>query len=176
MELTTTTPNTLITTYVEMNHRSQFNPSFIHASHIRIEEMHTVDLAFYRFMYGSVGEKLRWRDRLIMPNAELHAQLSKSSTHIFTLYVSGVPAGYIELANEKGNCEVAYFGLREEFWGRGYGKHLLSFGIQKAWDLGAHRIWLHTCNLDSPHALSNYLKRGFSISNEVHEPMPDIYQ
>ena len=27
--------------------------------------------------------------------------------------------------------------------------------------LGARRVWLHTCTLDNPAALPNYLKRGF---------------
>ena len=28
--------------------------------------------------------------------------------------------------------------------------------------MGAKRVWLHTCTLDNPAALPNYLKRGFT--------------
>jgi GNAT superfamily N-acetyltransferase len=48
-----------------------------------------------------------------------------------------------------------------EFLGRGLGKHLLTQAVQTAWGLGAARVWLHTCTLDDPAALPNYLARGF---------------
>ena len=38
--------------------------------------------------------------------------------------------------------------------------------------MGAQRVWLHTCNLDGPHALANYQKRGFRIYDVVEEPCP----
>ena len=34
-------------------------------------------------------------------------------------------------------------------------------GTTEAWELGANRVWLHTCTLDSPRALPNYRARGF---------------
>ncbi len=71
-------------------------------------------------------------------------------------------AGYFELRNcEDGSVEIAYFGLLPEFLGRGLGKHLLTCATEQAWADGANRVWLHTCTLDDPAALPNYLKRGF---------------
>ena len=58
--------------------------------------------------------------------------------------------------------EIAYFGLRPEFFGRGIGKAMLTRAAEEAWSLGATRVWLHTCTLDSAHALPNYLARGFT--------------
>ena len=58
--------------------------------------------------------------------------------------------------------EIAYFGLRPEFFGRGIGKAMLTRAAEEAWALGAKRVWLHTCTLDSTHALPNYLARGFT--------------
>jgi hypothetical protein len=52
----------------------------------------------------------------------------------------------------------------------------LSYGIEKAWEDGAKRVWVHTCNLDGPHALDNYTKRGFSVYDEHRQPMPNRYQ
>jgi GNAT superfamily N-acetyltransferase len=57
--------------------------------------------------------------------------------------------------------EIAYFGLLPEFMGRGWGKYLLSEAARQAWRAGATRVWLHTCTLDHPAALPNYLRRGF---------------
>jgi GNAT superfamily N-acetyltransferase len=170
-----TAPNTLITTYLEMTTRQQFSPSFIRNSELRIERVNTVDVQFYRYLYQSVGEKLRWRDRLIMSTSELREILSKATTHVYVLYVSGVPAGYVELDEQGDSTEIAYFGLREEYHGRGLGKHLLSFGIQQAWELGAQRVFVHTCNLDGPFALENYQKRGFRVYQQHSEPMPERY-
>jgi hypothetical protein len=41
------------------------------------------------------------------------------------------------------------------------GGSLLTHAVEEAWKLGAGRVWLHTCTLDSPHALPNYRARGF---------------
>jgi GNAT superfamily N-acetyltransferase len=74
----------------------------------------------------------------------------------------GGPAGYFELReHDDASVEIAYFGLLPDFIGRGWGKYLLTRAVQIAWDLGATRVWLHTCTLDHPAALPNYLKRGF---------------
>ena len=59
------------------------------------------------------------------------------------------------------SVEVAYFGLVPEALGRGLGKHLLSCAVRDAWALGPARVWLHTCTLDHPNALPNYVARGF---------------
>ncbi|MEM9952670.1 MAG: GNAT family N-acetyltransferase [Chloroflexota bacterium] len=171
-----TAPNTLITTYLEMTNPRQFQPSFKQTDSVRVERMEEVDLGFYRYLYKSVGEDYRWRDRLVMSKSELRAVLESNKTHVFVLYVHGAPVGYVELNQQGKSTEIAYFGLRKEYHGRGLGKHLLSYGIQKAWELGAERIWLHTCNLDGTHALSNYRKRGFQQYKEEREPMPELYQ
>jgi GNAT superfamily N-acetyltransferase len=71
-------------------------------------------------------------------------------------------AGYFELRKcEDGSIEIAYFGLMPQFIGRGLGKHLLTRAVEQAWAARANRVWLHTCTLDDPAALPNYLKRGF---------------
>jgi len=64
--------------------------------------------------------------------------------------------------HDDGSVEIAYFGLRPEFIGRGIGKAMLTRAADEAWALGADRVWLHTCTLDSAHALPNYLARGFT--------------
>lgn len=171
------TPKTLITTYLEMTNPEKLESGIQSAHDVRVERMNSVDLGFYRYLYQSVGENYRWRDRLIMPNSELREILSSSKTHVYVLYVSGAPAGYVELHQEGNSTEVAYFGLRGEYHGRGLGKFLLNYGLQKAWELeSTRRVWVHTCNLDGIHALENYKKRGFKIYQEEHEPMPELYQ
>lgn len=168
-------PDTLVTTYVEMTTPAAFRPAYSSDQGIEIVRMETPDVGFYRFLYRSVGEQWAWRDRMLLSDRELQHILSSPTTSVYVLYADGVPAGYFELARQGRSTEIAYFGLRSAFMGRGLGKHLLSYAIAQAWSEGTRRVWLHTCNLDSPHALDNYLKRGFSVYDVQQEPMPERY-
>jgi GNAT superfamily N-acetyltransferase len=169
-------PEVLITTYLHMTDRTQFIPATRDdLDGVLMLPMESPDVRFYKFLYSAVGEMWRWRDRLIMPEEELLAAISSPDTSIHVLYVRGVPAGYVELVKQRETTEIAYFGLRPEYMGQGLGKHLLSCGIQRAWDDGARRVWVHTCNLDGPYALPNYLKRGFTIYETRTQPMPERY-
>jgi GNAT superfamily N-acetyltransferase len=169
------TPGRLITTYLEMTSPGQLRAGYLDTPGIELRPEVFTDPAAYRELYSSVGEHWNWRDRLIMPDSELIAALSKAD--ISVLYVDGETAGYIELMNDgAGDYKVAYFGLRPAYFGRGLGKHLLSYGVQRAWDSGAKRVWLHTCNLDGPAALANYLARGFIVTRVEDEPMPERYK
>ena len=166
----------LITTYLEMTSQVDFAPAYVQAADIEIVKMEMPDLGFYKFLYQSVGEEWAWRDRLVMSNAELREVLTSPDTQVHVLYVSGSPGGYVELfRHHDRSVEIVYFGLRRDYMGRGLGKHLLSYGVARAWDMDANRVWLHTCNLDGPHALANYQKRGFRIYNVVEEPLPERY-
>ncbi len=166
---------TLITTYLQMTTPDALRPAYVDDPAVRIDPMQPPDTEFYLFLYRSIGEKWLWRDRLLMPISELDALLHAPNRQIHVMYVGGVPAGYIELIAEDGAVEVDYFGLREPFIGRSLGKHLLSYGLSLAWAMQPTRVWLHTCNLDSPLAIKNYVARGFSIYDEKREPMPARY-
>lgn len=166
----------LVTTYLEMRDRTQFAPAYLDdRTGLTIMSMDQPDVEFYLFLYKSVGEQWHWLDRLELSKPDLEAKLLEPGTRVHILYVEGSPAGYIELVQGKRSTNIAYFGLRSGYMGRGLGKHLLSYGIDCAWDGGAKRLWVHTCNLDSPYALSNYLKRGFKIYQSYEDPMPEKY-
>lgn len=168
-------PDRLITTYLEMTAQEQLRTAHLDQPGIEVRPMTYTDPTAYRALYSSVGEAWNWRDRLLMPDDDLIAALAKAD--ISVLFVDGETAGYIELADDgSGDTEVAYFGLRPAYFGRGLGKHLLSYGVQRAWDRGAKRVWLHTCNLDGPSALANYLARGFTVTRIEDEPMPERYK
>ncbi len=169
-------PEMLVITYLQMTNRQQFTPAYTERDGVRILPLNIPDVKFYRFLYRSVGESWRWRDRLVMTDAELEAALAQPGTTIHVLYVGGIPAGYVELVNQGQETELAYFGLRPAYQGMGLGKHLLSYGIERAWDANIRRLWLHTCNLDSPRALDNYVKRGFQVYKVHRQPMPERYQ
>ena len=63
----------------------------------------------------------------------------------------------------KKNCEIAYFGILKEHYGKKYGGFLLSESIKNSFIEGIERVWLHTCSLDHEFALKNYQARGMKI-------------
>lgn len=117
--------------------------------------------SFYRYLYSEVGRFYHWTDRLPWTDQEIRAHLARPEISLWTMYSEGSPAGYFELERHSdGSTEIAYFGLIQEFLRRGLGRRLLTDAVERAWADGANRVWLHTCTLDDPAALPNYLKRG----------------
>ncbi|SVE42104.1 uncharacterized protein METZ01_LOCUS494958, partial [marine metagenome] len=55
-------------------------------------------------------------------------------------------AGYFEqiFHKEKLDCEIAYFGILEDYFGNKLGGYLLSEAIKKSFRFGAKRVWVHT--------------------------------
>ena len=164
----------VIRTYLEIPTREQFKPAYIEDINLAIMQMGEPLPDFYRFLYGTVGRDYHWIDRLPWTDQHLDKYLSQPALSIWVAYYRGTPAGYIELLRESGEpgTEVVYFGLIPRFHGRGLGKHLLSFGVQKAFDENPERVWVNTCTLDGPYALANYRKRGFVPYKQVEEPGP----
>lgn len=124
-------------------------------------------VAFYRFLYDAVGRDYHWLSRRKLSDAELAAILNDSLDEVHVLFVEGTPAGFAELDRRvEGEIELVQFGLMPEFIGRGLGKWFLQWTIDKAWSAHPKRFWLHTCTLDHPVALPNYLKAGFTVYRE----------
>jgi GNAT superfamily N-acetyltransferase len=149
-------------TYLQLGSQGQLNASCIDDARIRIERVAQCPASFYRYLYREVGRFYHWIDRLPWTDDEIRAHLARPEITLWVMYPEAAPAGYFELErHDDGSVEIAYFGLLQEFLGRGLGKHLLSAAVAQAWTDGANRVWLHTCTLDDPAALPNYLKRGF---------------
>jgi GNAT superfamily N-acetyltransferase len=117
-----------------------------------------------RFFYTAVGARWTWYTRLPWSRAQWLAYLDRPELETWVAYVSGTPAGYFELERQAGDSvEIAYFGLLPSFIGKGIGGRLLTVAVERAWAMGAKRVWLHTCDLDHPRALANYQARGFTV-------------
>jgi GNAT superfamily N-acetyltransferase len=150
-------------TYLEMRNPSQLSPASRPVSGYRVERVLDCPPSFWRFLYTEVGRDHRWVDRLPWSADEIRAYLADPSVSLWLMTVWGAPAGYFELRRDAENgVEIVYFGVLKEFNGRGFGGHLLTQAVQRAWEAGAARVWVHTNTLDHPSALPNYLKRGFS--------------
>ncbi len=148
-------------TYLEMTEPPE-GPDTAWGVTERVERVTACPPSFYRFLYAEVGRAYHWLDRASWSDDQIRAHVASPGVELLVLYVAGAPAGYCELAHhEDESIEIAYFGLLPEFQGRGLGRRFLEWAIRRAWGHGARRLWLHTCSLDGPGALPNYLARGF---------------
>lgn len=154
-------------TYLQLTDAGQLNAAHLDRGRAEVVQVHDCPASFYRYLYAEVGRLYHWTDRLPWTDTEIRAHLARPEITLWLMVVEGAPAGYFELeCHADGSTEVAYFGLLQEFLGRGLGKHLLTEAVTHAWQQGANRVWLHTCTLDDPAALPNYLKRGFKPFKE----------
>jgi GNAT superfamily N-acetyltransferase len=158
-------------TYLEMLSPDELRPATLAEPAPRIERIEHCSVEFFRFLYRQVGEAYHWTDRLRWGDERIRAHLATPGVSLWVMSWEGAAAGYFELReHEDRSAEIAYFGLLPEFIGRGWGKFLLTQAAHAAWQLGPTRVWLHTCTLDHPAALPNYLRRGFRPTRkEVYE-------
>lgn len=143
---------------------------------VRVERALPCPSAFYRFLYEEVGRAFKWVDRLRWPDDQLAAHLADPAVAIWVALEGAVPVGYFELVRHPdASVEIAYFGLMPWAIGRGLGGWLLEVAIAEAWGGEPSRVWLHTCTLDHPAALPNYLKRGFTITHreQIVQEVPE---
>jgi GNAT superfamily N-acetyltransferase len=155
-----------VRTYLEMTEPPHERRPFPDSS-CRLERMRSCPASFYRYLYAEVGRPWHWLERLPWSDELIRAHLSQKGLEIWALYCEGSPAGFAELKRDSDfNVELAYFGLLPEFIGRRLGGAFLGAVLAEAWRPGTVRVWLHTCTLDHPGALSNYLARGFRTYDE----------
>ena len=171
-------------TYLELTDPNAFHPSWTGVARVRVDRVEGCPPSFFRYLYEEVGRGYGWVDRLSWTDEAIARHLADPAVTLWVMTVANAPAGYFELRQEwhaepaadatrsmapravsasdaGGSVEIAYFGLLPEFVGRSLGGHLLSVAVERAFESGARRIWLHTCTKDNPSALPNDLKRGF---------------
>ncbi len=159
----------VVRTHLELSGLDALRPATCPDPRARVERIEGCPPSFFRYLYAEVGRQYHWTDRLGWSDEQHVARLADPDVSLHVLTVAGAPAGYFELErHEDGSVDVAFFGLLPEFVGRGLGKYLLTCAAEAGFALGADRVRLHTCTLDSPAALPNYLARGF---RKVREEM-----
>lgn len=155
-------------TYLEMRSPDDLAAADTGERDLRLEPLAWCPASFYRYLYTEVGRAYRWHDRAHWSDPQIRTHLARDEVTVWLLTRGGAPAGYFELERHDADnsVEIAYFGLLPEAIGRGLGRWLLTEAVRKAWTLGPERVWVHTCTLDHPAALPNYLARGFRVVRE----------
>ena len=131
-------------------------------------------LAFYRFLYETVGEPWLWWERRELSDDELLAIVHDPLVEIYVLNVDGAPAGFFELDRRSPpDIELALFGLVPDFIGKKLGVYLLTSAIDIAWSYSPRRLILHTNSLDHPRALPLYQRLGFKPYKQISRLIDD---
>jgi GNAT superfamily N-acetyltransferase len=163
-------PRKVVRTYLEMRSPGELRPGPVPSPAPQVERLSQCSVELFRYLYEKVGQAHRWTDRLSWSDEAVRQHLDTPGVSMWLMSWEGLPAGYFELReHEDDSVEIAYFGLLPDFIGRGWGKYLLTRAVESAWQVGVQRVWLHTCTLDHPAALPNYLKRGFRrVREEIY--------
>jgi len=148
--------------YLEINSINELKPKRTLLDDFTLFEAEKNNFDLNKFFYKQIGKKHQWVDRLIWQDKNWIEYVSNKNLKTFILQKNNDFVGYFELLFNKNECEIAYFGILEEFIGNGYGGFLLSEAIRIGFN-NANRIWVHTCSLDHPNAIENYKSRGMKV-------------
>jgi GNAT superfamily N-acetyltransferase len=164
-------------TYLELRDPADLRPARPLPPGATVQRIGDGAVGTFRALYERVGERWHWRDRLAWSDERLAEHLGRPDVELWVLWArpgeegDDGAAGFFELERHPdASVEIVYFGLAEPFIGQGLGGALLAAAVERAWAMGASRVWLHTCTLDAPQALPNYEARGFRrYRDEVYE-------
>ncbi|MDE2008057.1 MAG: GNAT family N-acetyltransferase [Rhodospirillales bacterium] len=127
-------------------------------------------VAFYRYLYNTVGADYVWWLRRTMPDGDLATLLGDPLVSIHVLYRNGEPAGFFELDSRYWpDVNLSYFGLLPWAVGSGVGYAFLRQAVDAVWRQGARGMTVNTCTADHPRALPSYLRAGFRPLRQVRE-------
>lgn len=114
-------------------------------------------------MYARVGEPWLWVDRAQWSVHQWQEWVRTPGFVQWLVFVDDDLVGYAEFVTEEpGTVRIAFFGLLPSHVGRGLGGWWLEQVLALAWQQPTvSQVTLHTCELDHPAALPNYLSRGF---------------
>lgn len=136
-------------------------PMGVHMALMRAENMPS---HFYRYLYEQVGKKHHWQARREMTDEALVALLNHEDTFIHVLYIAGCPAGFAEIsfAALPQAAEIVYFGLIQDYQGRGLSRFFFHETVRAAWEREPEKLKIQTNTFDNPRALRLYQSAGFS--------------
>ena len=124
-----------------------------------------INFQLNKFFYKNIGKKHKWVDRLSWSEKSWINYVEDRQVKTYVLREKEDPVGYFEqiFHIEKKSCEIAYFGILKEYYGKKYGGYLLTEAIKNSFIDGIEKVWVHTCSLDHKNALKNYQARGMRI-------------
>jgi GNAT superfamily N-acetyltransferase len=160
-------------TWLEMRRPERRGAAFPEG--VALEPLAAGDLATFLDVFVKVGLDWLWTGFLALPHEERLALLKNPAVETRILRRDGRPIGLLQTERDpaSGDLEVLYIGVVGTEFGKGVGAPLLGAAIDRAAELSAPRLWLHTCNFDHPGAVAFYKRQGFSVYARGFEIMDD---
>ena len=151
--------------YLEINSIKELNNSKKPTEHCNLQLIDPPDFQINKYFYKKIGKDHRWVDRLSWGEKIWIDYVEDAKVKTFVLKDKENLIGYFEqiFHTEKKSCEIAYFGILKEHYGKKYGGFLLTEAIKNSFINGIEKVWVHTCSLDHKYALKNYQARGMKI-------------
>jgi len=162
-----------VVTHLEMRTRPEPRP-VTQPEGLELVKQSSVAPNIYKQLFRAIGEDYLWFSRLHMTDDALAAIFADPNYALYTLQKDSRDLALLELDFRKANeCELAFFGLTSDLIGTGAGRYLMNQAIKLAWDQPITRFHVHTCTLDSPQALTFYMRSGFQPYKQEVEIAPD---
>ena len=151
--------------YLEINSIEDLNNSEKPNINCNLQLIDPPNFQINKFFYKQIGKDHRWIDRLSWNDQNWISYVEDKKVKTYVLKKKDDLIGYFEqiFDDEKKSCEIAYFGILKEYYGKKYGGFLLSEAIKNSFINKIVKVWLHTCSLDHKYALKNYQARGMRI-------------
>ena len=151
--------------YLEINSPSEIKFSSKPKKICKIKIKNPPDFQINKFFYKQIGKSYCWIDRLIWDDVKWMNYTNNSNLETYIMSDNEELIGFFELLfnPDTSKCEIAYFGILDQYIGKKYGGYLLSEALKLGFRKNTKKVWLHTCSLDHKNALKNYLKRGMKI-------------
>lgn len=128
----------------------------------------------YRALFRTVGEPWLWFSRAVMADDALAGILDDAKVEAYALHDGTADLGLLELDfRTEGEVELAFLGLAPGFTGKGAGRFLMNEAVSRAFAGPIERFFVHTCTLDSPSALTFYMRSGFTPYRRAIEVADD---
>ena len=128
---------------------------------IKLNKVQTHEAEAYFNTWLAVGQKWNWVGRIIAGEKALQEDLEKGIKQIFNIHLKEEVIGLCEFQIIEGTCQIIYFGLKEEYLGKGWSDLAFQSLLHLIAQEEPKRVRLHTCNLDAPQAKPFYRKHGF---------------
>ena len=109
--------------YLEIKSIDELNYSKSPNKKCELLEINPPDFQINKFFYKQIGSDHRWTDRLVWDDQKWVSYVSNPNVKTYVLKENDDLVGYFEqiINQEKNDCEIAYFGILKEFYGKKYG-------------------------------------------------------
>lgn len=170
-----------VVSYLEMTSPDQLAPGRLPPTPLRFDPAES-RAPLVRETHLRVGTPHHWGS-VLWTDEQWAAQVALPHQYNWIILVDGEVAGLTSMVAEPGgDVQIMVFGLAPRWVGKGYGGAALTEAVRLAWKVppvGAPRVGrvrLDTMSLDHPHALPNYLARGFRVYRSEHstKTIPDV--